>query len=241
MEFDEGGLALGVDQAVGVHPKAFHEAQGPRDRAVGHDPQQHVDALGRERHEVPEVVVGGLGLRKGPVRRLLGGVDQIGELDGVLDEEHRDVVAHQIPVALLGVELHGEAAYVARQVDGALVAGNRGETHEQRGLFACALEDVRASDVAERFVGLEVPVGPIAACMDHAFRDALVIEVKDLLAHHLVFEQRRAAGTRAQRILIVGNRRALLRGHPLDALARRLMQLSAGADGGVRMGEFLGH
>ena len=29
------------------------------------------------------------------VRVLLGGVDQVGKLDGVLDEEHRNVVADQ--------------------------------------------------------------------------------------------------------------------------------------------------
>ena len=32
---------------------------------------------------------------------LLGGVDQVGELDGVLDEEHRDVVADKIEIAFL--------------------------------------------------------------------------------------------------------------------------------------------
>ena len=60
--------------------------------------------------------MGRLRLREATVRLLLGGMDQVGELDRVLDEEHRDVVADEIPVALLRVELDREAAYVARRI-----------------------------------------------------------------------------------------------------------------------------
>ena len=44
----------------------------------------------------------------------LDGVDEVRELDAVLDEEHRHVVADQVAVALVGVELDREAADVAR-------------------------------------------------------------------------------------------------------------------------------
>ena len=64
----------------------------------------------------------------------LHGVDQVGELDGVLDEEDRDVVADQVPVAFLGVELDGEAAHVARRVDRARAAGDGREAREHRRL-----------------------------------------------------------------------------------------------------------
>ena len=42
----------------------------------------------------------------------LGGVDDVGELDAVLDEEHRHVVADQVEGALVGVELHREPSGV---------------------------------------------------------------------------------------------------------------------------------
>ena len=58
-----------------------------------------------------------------------------GNLIGVLDEEHRDVVADEIPVALARVELDGEPADVAGQVGRALVAGDGGEADEH---LACA-------------------------------------------------------------------------------------------------------
>ena len=69
-------------------------------------------------NEVPEVVVRGPGLREAAVGLLLGRVDQVGELDRVLDEEDRDVVPDEVPVALPGVELGSEAAHVAGQVGG---------------------------------------------------------------------------------------------------------------------------
>ena len=116
VELDEGRLAVRVDQAEGVDAEALHEAERARDRPVGHDPHDHVHALGRQRDEVPEVVVRGLRLREAAVGLLLGGVDQVGELDRVLDEEHRDVVADEVPVAFLGVELDREAAHVAREI-----------------------------------------------------------------------------------------------------------------------------
>ena len=147
VELDEGRFALGVDEAEGVDAEAFHEAEGARDRPVGHDPHDHVHALGRQRDEVPEVVVGRLRLREAAVGLLLGGMDHVGELDRVLDEEDRDVVADEVPVALLGVELDREAADVARQVGRALVAGDGREADEGRRLLALALEQVGAGDV----------------------------------------------------------------------------------------------
>ena len=68
--------------------------------------------LGRQADEV-ELPVGVL-----PVRHRVGleGVDEVGELDGVADEEDLEVVADEIPVAVLGVELDGEAARVAQRL-----------------------------------------------------------------------------------------------------------------------------
>ena len=43
-------------------------------------------------------------------------VNHVRELDRVADEEDRQVVADQIPVAVLGVELDGESARVAQRL-----------------------------------------------------------------------------------------------------------------------------
>ena len=94
-----------------------------------------------------------LRLRKPAVGLLLDRVDEVGELDRVLDEEDRDVVADEIPVALLRVELHREAAHVAGEVERALVAGHRREAHEHRGALAGALEQIGPGNVAAASYG----------------------------------------------------------------------------------------
>ena len=118
VELHEAGLALGVDQSERVDAEALHGAEGTRDRPVRHRPHQHVGRLGRERHEVPERVVGGLRLRDLAIGLGLRRVDHVGELDAVLDEEHGHVVADEVEVALLRVELRREAAHVTSGVGG---------------------------------------------------------------------------------------------------------------------------
>ena len=67
--------------------------------------------------------------------------DEIRELQGIAYEEHRGVVADEIPVAFLGVELHGEAAHVAFGIRGAEFTRHRGEASQQRRLLADLRED----------------------------------------------------------------------------------------------------
>jgi hypothetical protein len=69
--------------------------------------------------EVPEVVVRRLCLRDLAVRLGLSGVDNIRELHGVLNEKDGDVVANNVPVALLCVELDGKTANITDSVCGA--------------------------------------------------------------------------------------------------------------------------
>ena len=49
-----------------------------------------------------------------------------------------------------------------------------------------------------------------ASCMDDALRNALVIEVRDLFAEDEILHQRGAAFTALERVLIVGDRDALI-------------------------------
>ncbi|KPC76792.1 hypothetical protein ADL26_04920, partial [Thermoactinomyces vulgaris] len=107
-------------------------AVGRRDAAVAEEPRDLVGGLGREAPEVPDVVR----LLRTGVRVALLGVDEVGELDGVADEEHRGVVADEVVVALFGVELQGPAARVAAGVGAAEGVGHGGEAQEGLGLLA---------------------------------------------------------------------------------------------------------
>ena len=167
-----------------------------------------------------------LRLRELAVGLGLHGVDEVGELDRVLDEEDRDVVADDVPVALLRVELHGEATHVAGEVGRALAAGHRREAHEGGRALARALEEVGLGEVGQRLVGLEEAVRAVAAGVHDPLGDALVIEVEDLLAEVEVLEERRPPLAHPQGVLVVGDRNTLLGGQPAGPVDGYLVGLA---------------
>ena len=131
---------LAVRQPERVHAEALHRGVAARDGAVRHHPHQHVRRLGLQADEVPERVVRALRLRDLAVGLGLHRVDEVGELQPVLDEEHRDVVADEIEVALVRIELRREAAHVARGVGRAARTGDGREARERRRDRALAQE-----------------------------------------------------------------------------------------------------
>ena len=212
VELDEHRLAFGIYQPEGVHAKALHLREAARQGAVAHHPHQHVGGFGREAREVPEGVVRRSRLRHAVVGLGLDGMDEIGKLHCVLNEEHRDVVAHQVPVALVGIKLHREAAHVARHVGRASLAGHGGKAHEHRRALAHFGKRRGHRELRDRLGALEVTVCRRAARVHHALGNALVVEVIDLFAQHEVFEQRGAAQAGLERVLVVGNLHALVGG-----------------------------
>src|SRR5688572_33094076 len=100
-----------------------------------------------QRNKVPKVIMRRLRLRKPAVRLLLGRMDDVWKFDRVLDEEDRNVVADEIPVAFFGIELYGESPDIARQVCGALVPSHSGESNKRRCLFARPLKQIRPCEI----------------------------------------------------------------------------------------------
>src|ERR1035437_4206814 len=68
-------------------------------------------------------------------------MDEVGEFDGVLDEEHRDVVANQVPVAFLSIEFDGKSAHVAWGIDRTRAARDSRYTRKHGCLVADFGED----------------------------------------------------------------------------------------------------
>ncbi len=193
VKLDERGFAFRVHETEGVHAKAFHHAERARQRAVRHRPQQHVHAFGHQRDEIPEGVVRRGRLRIATIGLHLHGVDDVGKLDRILDEEDRDVVADQVEVAFRRVELDGKSANVARCVAGTGAARHGRKAYKDRGLDLWILQKRRARQLRHRLIRLKKSMRAGSARVDDALRDALVIEMRDLLAEDEVFEQRRAA------------------------------------------------
>ena len=229
VELDQGSLARVVNEAERVDAKAFHHAQRARNTAVRHVPQRVVGRLGVQTDEVPERVVRRLRLRDLAIRVRLTRVDDVRELDGVLDEKHRDVVAHQVPVALFGVELRGPATGIAHGVGGAAGAQHGGKTHEDRGL-SVLFEHLGLGNLRRVAVGHERAVGTHTTRVDGALRDALVVEVGDLLAEVVVLHQQRAPLAGAQRLRGLRQARTLGGGEVLALLRARIRGIRTGTE-----------
>ncbi|MGY3246865.1 hypothetical protein ACVWYT_006314 [Streptomyces sp. TE4109] len=197
-----------VAPLVGVRAVPVHVAQRGRDAPVTEEPGHLVGGLGRQTPEVPDVVR----LLRAGVRVALLGVDEVGELDGVLDEEHRGVVADEVVVALFGVELQRETAGVAHRVGRAEVARDGREAQEGLGLLADLGEELGPRPLRDVTGQRERAVRAGAAGVHDALRNALTVEVRELLQQRLVLHQDGTADARGLAVLVVGDRRAGLRG-----------------------------
>jgi hypothetical protein len=105
------------------------------------------------------------------------GVNEVGKLDPILKEKHRNVIADEIPVSLHGVKTYGEPAYVAGCVRRSSGAGNCRESGEDWRLNGGIAEHWRTGQILDRGGKAKYAVCARAARMHDAFRNALVIKV----------------------------------------------------------------
>ena len=215
MELHECGLPPRVHQPERVYAEALHHPVTARQGTVGHQPHHVVHRLRLQTHEVPERVVRGSRLRHLVVRLRLERVDQVRKLDAVLDEEHRHVVADQVEVSLVGVELGGEATYVARRVDGAPGTLHSGEPHEHRGTPGRLGQERRPGILRHRLVYLEVAVGGRSPRVHDPLGDSFVVEPHDLLAQVEVLDQAWTSYPSFERVVGVLDQDCLIGGEPV--------------------------
>jgi hypothetical protein len=78
-------------------------------------------SLRKEQQALPKVIVSSLSLGHFVVGLRLSSMDDIRELDSVLDEEDWDIVANNVPVTLLCVELHRWSVFVEFLSEGDLL------------------------------------------------------------------------------------------------------------------------
>jgi hypothetical protein len=97
------------------------------------------------------------------------------------------------------------------------------------------LKQVRACNIGQRLVVLEVTVGTKSAGVHDALRDTLVIEVKELLPKVEILERRGAALADLERVLIVCDGYSLLGRQDFAAVGGGLVGLAATAtqDGAI--------
>ena len=180
--------------------------------AIAHHDGHLVQRLGQRGPEVPVIA------RAAQVRAriALHGVVQVRELERIAQEEHRGVVADEIPVALLGVELHGEAADVALGISCTAPPATVVK-RAKRSVFLPIFVHLRPRVFRDVVRDREGTVGPSLMYGITSRSKGEFLEEPDIL------QQLRAAGPRRQDILVVRDRatgvgRQFLPAHPRSPL-----------------------
>ena len=166
--------------------------------------------LRHQRDKIPKRVVRAGSLRYLVVRLWLDRMNQIGKLYRVLNKEDRHIVAHQVPIAFVGVELDSEAAHITRGVFGAALTGHGREADEHRRNLSGFLERRGLGVLGKRRIAFEKAMRARAARMHDALGNALVVKVCQLLAQDEVFQEHGPTHPELQRILVIGNRHTLV-------------------------------
>ncbi len=104
---------------------------------------------------------------------------QIREFQRITQEEDRGVIADQIPVTFLGVELHCKTANITLSVSGAALTGDGGEACEQLGFFADLGEDFRPGVLRNVVGDSESAVGAGTFGVHPSFGDDFAVEVSE--------------------------------------------------------------
>ena len=166
------------------------------------------------------------GLREFAVWFRFHRMNQVRKFDRVLNEKHWHIIAHKVPVALIGIKLDRKAAHISRQVGRPLVACHGRKPDENIGLFARGGKWRSLRDLSQGAGADKRAMRPIAARMDNPFRDTFVIKMKDLFAQGEILKQGWARCADAQRILVVGDDDTLRGGQPFSPVFGVLMHFA---------------
>lgn len=121
------------------------------------------------------------------VRLRLPGVNEIRELQRVLDEKYRYVVADNIPVTLFSVELDRKAANISHSVSRATATQHCTEAQEDRGVSGCVRQNAGVGVFGKALMHLERSESTSAAGVHDSFWDSLMVEAVDLLTRCMIF------------------------------------------------------
>ena len=180
---------------------AIHVAIALGQAAVGHQDRDLVQAFRRQRPEIPHrgrAAQIGLGIA-------LLGADEIREFIGVANKKHRGVVADQVPIAVLGIVLHGKAAHVALGIGRAAFAGHGRKAPEALGLFADLAEYLRLGPAGDVAGDRQGAVGARPLGMHDPLGDSLAIEMGVLFKKLPILHQQRSARAGGQAVLVVAD------------------------------------
>jgi len=136
-------------------------------------------------------------------------VDEVGELDWILDEEYRSVVADHIVIALLGVVLDGKSAGVTVAIVGTALTCDGRKAEEDGGLLSNLVQKLGLAKMGDVVSHNTFTVSSGTLGVDNTFGDTLASEVSQFVDQVEVSEDDGALRTSSHRVLIVVHRTAM--------------------------------
>src|SRR5690606_17930998 len=125
------------------------------------------------------------------------------KLHGILNEEHRHVVAHQVPDAFIGIKLYSKATDIAGGVLRAPLTGHSGKPDKYGCDFSRLGKQRCTGQITQRFVAFKISVSTRSAGMNDTLGNPFVIEMGDLFTKNEVLQQGWPSQTSLERILVI--------------------------------------
>lgn len=192
-----------VNQLQGVPTVTVHVAVAVRNATVAHQDEDLMNRLGVLGKVVPEHARIIRAAQMGSGIPFLG-VDEVGELRRVTQEEDGGVVSDHIPVALVGTELDAEATRIASAVMRTGFATNGGEADGDRAFLIGGAENVGLAQIVHGLGALESPMSTTALGMNDSLGNPFAVEVRDEIDQVEILQQQRTVG--ADTLGLVGMR-----------------------------------
>ena len=128
-------------------------------------------------------------------------VDEVGELDGIANEEDRSVITYKVVIAFGGVEFHRETAGVTPSIGGAGLARHGRKTNQQLG-FNARLKERRTGVLRNIFGGFKVAVCAGSLCVHHTLGHTLTVELSELFNSVSIVQNDGTIGAHGERMII---------------------------------------
>lgn len=108
---------------------------------------------------------------------------EVREFDSVLDKENGDVVANNIPIAFIRIELCCKSTDITNRIRASFASLHGGKPHEYRCVPRRVRQDSGIRQVLQAFLKFEVAKRACTACMHHSLRDTLMVKTMNLTKH----------------------------------------------------------
>ncbi len=129
----------------------------------------------------------------------------------IAQKKHRSVIADKVPVAAVGIELHGKTAYVALGIGRAALAGNRRKPDQTRSLLAYTGKNRCARIFRNVMCNRKRAECTRAFSMHSTLRYHFAVKMSDFFNIPWVLGGKRPTLTGGLDILVISNRPTVLR------------------------------